>query len=65
LGVEMDLGFEGVEGIEADLVADAGDEADVEGAVVEVAGEVEEVDFEVAGGGGEVDGGESRTTWTA
>ena len=57
MGVEVDLGFEGVEGIEADLVADAGDEADVEGAAVEVAGEVEEVDFEVAGGGGEVDGG--------
>jgi hypothetical protein len=61
VGVEMDLGFEGVEGIEADLVADAGDEADVEGAAVEVAGEVGRKP-RLATPGRIL---ESRTTWTA
>ena len=45
--IEGDLGFEGFEGIHLHLVAEALDEADFDALAVEVAGVIEEVDFEL------------------
>lgn len=48
-GVAGDLGLEGLEGVEAQFAAEVLDEDDFEGLAVEVALEVEEVSFQLAG----------------
>lgn len=47
LGVDVDLGLEGIEGGEFLFGAEEVQEGDFEGLVVEIAREVEEVDFEL------------------
>lgn len=52
MGVEGELGAEGVEGGEAALGAEAAEEGEVDGGAVDVGVEVEYVCFDCAGGPG-------------